>query len=325
MGLIRAILIAALLLVSSPAQAQFVGWSFYRWLDEQTSLSLSQAVATITEADQREWLGYLASAELDGRKPNTAGYRKAVEYVEAHCRHWGINTIRQTVPRWDDNLIAWIEGENPDKVLVIGAHLDHLGNGYLGADDNGSGSSALMGLAYAFSRMPKPPITVAFHWYTAEESGLIGSKHYVDNPILPRDNPSIRSHVGMINLDMVGWLRTTGGTVRATVPFAQHIRDLSPSYGFGPSILADVNRNNSDHAPFRRAGVPVVFLHTGLHNHYHKRTDTVDRINFLGLTRISRFAAELTWRVANDSQTVQSQLVRDCRTGRLYWNYSLAP
>jgi hypothetical protein len=311
-----------ILLLASTAQAQFAGWDL-RWAGRV--LSIEQAVERITESDQREWLGYLASPALDGRRPNTAGYRAAVDFIEARCQAWGLQTERQTVPGWDQNLFAWIEGSTrPNEIVVIGAHLDHLGSGRLGADDNGSGSTALMGVAYAMSQMDAPDRTVVLQWYTAEESGLIGSKYYVANPRFPRGSPSIRSHVAMVNIDMVGRLRTNSGSINVAAPFVQAFTDLRSRYPFAGGIAIGVNSNNSDHAPFRQAGVPVAFLHTGLHNDYHTVRDTVSTINFPGLTQISRFATELVWRVANDPQTVQSQLVRD-RRGVLFWHYSLAP
>lgn len=298
MAVVRAILIV---LFASPAYAQSLGdWGTRQWLGPD-SLSISEAVQRINPEDQREWLTYLASPALDGRVPKTDGFRKAVEYIEAKCASWGIKTERQSIPNRDYNLLAYIPGVglDQDEIVVVGAHLDHLGSGKLGADDNGSGSTAVMSVAYALSLLPPGPRTVVFQWYTAEESGLIGSAHYVNNPTFPKGSPSIRKHVAMINLDMVG--RLSGRAVdesieqeEQTAEFARYITQLDSRYTFANDITY-TSGNRSDHARFRSAGVPAVWMFTGTHSDYHAVGDVVSKINFDGLSRIARYTAELTY------------------------------
>lgn len=312
MDLIRRIVILAVVsLLCSTAAAQFPGWSHRLWLGDTTA-TINEAVQQITEADQREWLGYLASRELDGRKPNTAGYQKAAAYVESKCQSWGLQTERQTVPSRDQNMFAYITGASiPDEVVVVGAHLDHLGNGNLGADDNGSGSTALMSIAHAFSVMEPGPRTIVFQWYTAEESGLIGSGYYVNNPTFPKGSPSIRKHVAMINLDMVGRFRigyqydaaVVAESLEMTISFRDYVSRLKTKYPFG-SELTLTSGNRSDHARFASAGIPAVWCFTGTHQDYHSPRDTVDKINFDGMVKVAQYVAELAYLCVHEGQAV---------------------
>lgn len=299
MAIIRAILVV--LILTGTTYAQSLGdWGTQQWLGPD-SLSIAEAIQRINPEDQREWLTYLASKDLDGRVPKTAGFTKAVEYIESKCASWGIKTERQAVPNRDSNLFAYIPGvgSSANEIVVVGAHLDHLGNGKLGADDNGSGSTAVMSIAYALSQMAPGPRTVVFQWYTAEESGLIGSRHYVSNPTFPKSSPSIRKHVAMVNLDMVGRLSSKFNAqesveqLEQTAEFTAYIKQLSTRYPFANDITITTG-SRSDHASFRSAGVPAVWMFTGTHSDYHATGDVASKINFAGLTKIARYTAELT-------------------------------
>ena len=174
--------------------------------------------------------------------------------------------------------------------------MDHLGvdgdgDAYNGADDNASGTTAILELAEAFGKSDaKPKDTIVFIAFNAEELGLLGSKHYVNNPLLPLDDCKL-----MINLDMVGRLRGTtvtaqGGNLSRSV--TQLVDKLDDNYPFDVNITAAGNR--SDHAPFNWNGVPVLFFHTGTHPQYHRTTDDPDLINYEGLVNIAKFVKDLT-------------------------------
>lgn len=299
-----------LLLMTAAGSAGPVDWGSRYWLGYPTTATIDEAVRGIAEADQREWLTYLASRELDGRKPNTDGYKKAVAYVEGKCQGWGLKTERQTVPNRDQNFFAYIPGTSSDEVVVVGAHLDHLGNGNLGADDNGSGSTALMSIAHAFSIMEPGPRTIVFQWYTAEESGLLGSQYYVANPTFPKGSPSIRKHVAMINLDMVGRFRigyqydaaVVAESLELTISFRDYVSRLKAKYPFG-SELTLTSGNRSDHARFASAGIPVAWLFTGTHNDYHTPRDTVDKVNFEGMVKVAKYGTELAYLCVHEGQS----------------------
>ena len=265
----------------------------------------------ITVEESRKTLSYLASDEMEGRKPGNPGNFIAVSFIKKEFESYGLETHLQKFTytfRWRVGLIRWrtveIETMNvigvlkgtSDKHVVIGAHMDHLGvdgdgDAYNGADDNASGTTAILELAEAFGKSKtKPKDTIVFIAFNAEELGLLGSKHYVSDPLLPLDDCKL-----MINLDMVGRLRGTtvtaqGGNLSRSV--TQLVDKLDDNYPFDVNITAAGNR--SDHAPFNWNGVPVLFFHTGTHPQYHRTTDDPDLINYEGLVNIAKFVKDLT-------------------------------
>ena len=265
----------------------------------------------ITVEESRKTLSYLASDKMEGRKPGNPGNFIAVSFIKKEFESYGLETHLQKFTytfRWRVGLIRWrtveIETMNvigvlkgpSDKHVVIGAHMDHLGldgdgDAYKGADDNASGTTAILELAEAFGKSKtKPKDTIVFIAFNAEELGLLGSKHYVNNPLLPLDDCKL-----MINLDMVGRLRGTtvtaqGGNLSRSV--TQLVHKLDDNYPFDVNITAAGNR--SDHAPFNWNGVPVLFFHTGTHPQYHRTTDDPDLINYEGLVNIAKFVKDLT-------------------------------
>ena len=265
----------------------------------------------ITVEESRKTLSYLASDKMEGRKPGNPGNFIAVSFIKKEFESYGLETHLQKFTytfRWRVGLIRWrtveIETMNvigvlkgtSDKHVVIGAHMDHLGvdgdgDAYNGADDNASGTTAILELAEAFGKSDaKPKDTIVFIAFNAEELGLLGSKHYVSNPLLPLDDCKL-----MINLDMVGRLRGTtvtaqGGNLSRSV--TQLVDKLDDNYPFDVNITAAGNR--SDHAPFNWNGVPVLFFHTGTHPQYHRTTDDPDLINYEGLVNIAKFVKDLT-------------------------------
>lgn len=189
------------------------------------------------------------------------------------------------------------------EAIIIGAHYDHLGRGgegslapdqagavHPGADDNASGTAAVMALARAFASAPRAPRTLVFVAFAGEEMGLLGSTHFVRTPPLGWARPVL-----MVNLDMVGRLREdklyvggvdSGNTLRALVAGAARGLPLTLEVRgdpFGPS----------DHTAFYAAGVPVVFLFTGAHGDYHRPTDTWDKLNPQGLELVTAFTARI--------------------------------
>ena len=265
----------------------------------------------ITVEESRKTLSYLASDKMEGRKPGNPGNFIAVSFIKKEFESYGLETHLQKFTytfRWRVGLFRWrtveIETMNvigvlkgtSDKHVVIGAHMDHLGvdgdgDAYNGADDNASGTTAILELAEAFGKSDaKPKDTIVFIAFNAEELGLLGSKHYVNNPLLPLDDCKL-----MINLDMVGRLRGTtvtaqGGNLSRSV--TQLVDKLDDDYPFDVNITAAGNR--SDHAPFNWNGVPVLFFHTGTHPQYHRTTDDPDLINYEGLVNIAKFVKDLT-------------------------------
>jgi hypothetical protein len=201
------------------------------------------------------------------------------------------------------NVIGIVPGRDPllaDETVVVGAHYDHLGRVggavHHGADDNASGTAVVLGLARAFAAAGGAPRTLVFAFFGAEELGLIGSGHYVRHPSRP-----LARTVGMVNFDMVGRLRggrlTIGGADSAA-----GLRELVDAAA-GAEALAVSLRGSpfgpSDHARFYRAGIPVLFFHTGTHEDYHRPTDTADKLEIAGMARVAAVGALVVERLAS--------------------------
>jgi hypothetical protein len=201
------------------------------------------------------------------------------------------------------NVIGVLRGRDPGlarEAVVIGAHYDHLGriDGTLhpGADDNASGTAVVMALARAFAARGGASRTLVFAFFGAEELGLFGSQHYVRNPAVPLDRT-----VAMVNLDMVGRLGSGKLTI-AGVDSGSALRTVSAEVAAASGVdvrFSGTPYGPSDHARFYRAGLPVVFLHTGTHGDYHKPTDTSDRVDAEGMVRVADVAAGLVERLAS--------------------------
>lgn len=290
-----------------------------------------QAILSITEEECKNHVYKLSSDELEGRMSGKKGNVLAAEYIKSEFEKYGLLTmydkfkIKRANPGpkneigddFTQNIYAWIEGSDPklkDEIVVVGAHMDHIGYGpsmsrskkieiHNGADDNASGTSALLEIAQALSKL-KPKRTILFQAYSAEEMGLIGSRFYVDNPKFPINNPNIKKHIVMINLDMVGYLDkgyhyASFLDADSSVDLNKNIELLNKKYNFAKKITAR-GGGGSDHASFYNKKIPVAFLHTGGHQHYHTPEDDADKLNYKGLEQISRYAFELVWRMAED-------------------------
>jgi len=249
---------------------------------------------------------YLASDELQGRDTGSEGYAKAAKYVYEQCKEYGLQVEYQPVRVAGGkckNVIAQLVGENTERVIIIGAHLDHIGTTrrgtpYNGADDNSSGSAAVLGLAKRFAEGPKPRYTITFQWYTAEERGLLGSKYYVKNPLLPKGDPDISKHIFMLNLDMIGrYQQILGAMDDPDVPAI--LREFYEKYPLAKDVTFR-NNSGSDHRSFE-GDMPVIFLHTGLHSDYHRTTDDSDKLNYDGMEQICEYAYTLVNMILGES------------------------
>ncbi len=218
------------------------------------------------------------------------------------------------------NVIAILPGTDPrlaQEAVVVGAHYDHLGRGgdfsldadrlavHPGADDNASGVAAVLGLARAFAAGGGTPRTLVFAFFAGEEMGLLGAGAYVRAPAFPLERT-----VAMVNLDMVGRMRDR----RVFVGGLGSASDLEPIVrGAAEGLDLDLTfwrtpYGPSDHASFYQAGVPVLFLHTGVHEDYHRTTDTWEKINADGLERIVTFAQRAVDRLARGPAPVYAKV-----------------
>ncbi|WP_234023224.1 M20/M25/M40 family metallo-hydrolase [Sorangium cellulosum] len=196
--------------------------------------------------------------------------------------------------------------------IVIGAHYDHLGHGgaphsrepgtravHPGADDNASGTAMLLEVARRFAALPaRPDRNLLFIAFGAEEIGTIGSRHFVEHPPAPLDG--MKPVVAMINADMVGRMRGDKLLVDGlgTSPDWKPIVE-GAAQGLGLALQFGVEGfGASDHASFTAARVPVAFLFTGVHEDYHRPSDTADKINAAGVSRSAVLAARMALALA---------------------------
>ncbi|MBL8819620.1 MAG: M28 family peptidase [Planctomyces sp.] len=203
------------------------------------------------------------------------------------------------------NVVGWYPGSDEScrhEHVGIGAHLDHLGSQlgdvFPGADDNGSGSTAILQIAKAIHLNPvKPRRSVLLMAFCAEERGLLGSKYYAENPLRP-----LSDMVCMLNIDMIGRNEETDtepasenentihlvGSKQISEALHNMVMDANSHVNFVFEYDEERVYTRSDHASFAAKGVPITFLFGGFNPHYHKTTDTLEGINFAKICNAAR-------------------------------------
>jgi len=242
-------------------------------------------------------LEFLASPALEGRQAGSPGNRVARAYIESEYLRAGLRPLGDSwlhefelgsAGELGYNVLGYVEGTtNPDRYLVVSAHYDHLGKRgdeiYHGADDNASGTAALLELARYFAANP-PGSSIIFAAFDAEEGGLRGARAFVADPPVP-----LESIVLNVNLDMVGRndnreLFVAGtyhypflGELVAQVAERSSLRLLT---GHDEPDLppGDDWTMASDHGPFHQQGIPFAYFGVEDHPDYHRPTDTFERI-----------------------------------------------
>ena len=228
-----------------------------------------------------------------------------------------------SIPKTAENVIGYIQGKT-DEIIVISAHYDHIGydNGKIcnGADDDGSGTSALLEIASSFQKAydegNKPIRSLLFLAVSGEEKGLFGSKFYTDNPVFPLSKTTTN-----LNIDMVGRKDTIQensnyiyliGSNRISKELhnineqinSKHI-NFKLDYTYNDKN--DPNRfyERSDHYNFAKNGIPVIFYFGGLHEDYHQPTDEVEKIDFNKLEKVSQYVFLTAWELAYRKKAVK--------------------
>jgi aminopeptidase YwaD len=220
---------------------------------------------------------------------------------------WSAKLITETEPNVGKakNVVAVLPGRHPTlkhEYVILGAHYDHVGMGefgsrtgveaiHFGADDNASGTAAVMALAEHFAQRHSNSRTILFQLYSGEELGLLGSRAWAGDPA---NEVILKNTTAMINLDMVGRLRDENLYVYGTSSAEGWDAVLSKVSVPGVKIVAAPNvRGDSDQMSFARKNVPVLFLHTGLTEEYHSEKDTVDTLFIPGIALVAECAAQL--------------------------------
>lgn len=228
------------------------------------------------------------------------------------------------------NVLGLLEGtEKKDEVLVLTAHYDHDGivggKIFFGADDNASGTTGLMSIAKAFAAAKKegngPKRSILFIAFTGEEKGLLGSKYYVEHPIIPLENTIVN-----LNMDMIGriddlhlgknenYIHTIGANRSSKELFEineaanEKYTQMEIDYIYDKDEEPMQLFKRSDQYSFYQKDIPIIFYFSGLHPHYHTPEDTIDKIDFPMLVKRSKLIFHTTWEVANREQRLQNDL-----------------
>lgn len=257
-------------------------------------------------------VAYFASDELRGREPGDVGNELALQFAEQQFAEAGLSpggdddTFRQSFEfasgKWTDNVLAVLPGTDPllrEEVIIIGAHIDHLGLAdndqiYSGADDNASGSAVVLELARMFSRCDlSPKRTLVFVQWNAEEKGILGSRYYVDHPIYP-----LESTIAVYNFDMVGAGDGTGvllfgGHDDENLFLTELMEEAASEADLNYTIQIVPQKMASDHAPFVEEGIPICwgFARPDPHPGYHSPADNIEGIKPESLKAVT----ELFW------------------------------
>ena len=295
----------------------------FRWLLVLAGLCVISCPALGNEGESvllQTDVQILTSDEFEGRGMGTDGLEKALAYVEkrfeeAGLRPFGENGYRQTFAGPGGttlvNLIGVLGATEGDLHVIVGAHYDHLGFGepgeanygkmHPGADDNASGVAALLECARRLCEQGEPAHPVVFIAFSGEEKGLLGSAHYVSQPVLP-----LNQCVGMVNLDTIGRLFDGALTIFGAGTSEEFTHILKGvNYGFRFELkLPETDPGGSDQVSFVRRGIPAVQIFTGPHGDYHRPGDTPDKIDYPGLERIAEFTGELVSYLADRDEAL---------------------
>jgi Zn-dependent M28 family amino/carboxypeptidase len=299
---------------------------------------------SITESELKTHLYTYASDEFMGREAGTEGETLAINFLRDYYKSTGLSggstdssyfqemTVTDRSGKSIDsyNILAYLEGsDKANEVLVITSHLDHIGieeDGQInnGADDDGSGTVAMMEIAEAFIEAAEdgngPRRSVLFLHVSAEEKGLLGSKYYTDNPVYP-----LASTVANLNIDMIGrvdslhinqpdYIYLIGSDI-----LSEDLHDVSEKankeyvgldidyrYNDPTTLVFEFGRwrenryyYRSDHYHFIKNNIPAIFYFNGTHEDYHAPTDTVEKINYTLLEKRTRLIFHTAWEIAN--------------------------
>jgi hypothetical protein len=305
--------------------------------DVTTTAQVDRLVAPALTADEEFFAFVLGEAE-----GGLAALKAKAEKGEPlpHFTVPGVEVSVQIDARYEvvstertQNVVAIVRGSDPvlrDEYVLFGAHLDHVGYAtgtqaqgrantpvaedpiWNGADDDGSGSTAVIAIAKAFAAGPRPKRSAIFVWHAGEESGLIGSLYMAENPVVPLEKIQ-----AVFNIDMIGRNRDDDpgqsntvfsiGADRISTDLHNVIEDvnlrlsrpLTLDYEYNDPADTNSFYTRSDHYSYAAKGVPVAFFFTGTHPDYHANTDTVDKILFPKLVRIAEFIYRAGYAVAD--------------------------
>lgn len=281
-------------------------------------LSLSAAIETIKKEDTKKHVDVLADDSFEGRAAGSRGGRAAGNYLQQLFSKYGLKpagdggTYFQLFHGGSRNILGLLPGKDSvgsGSLVVIGAHYDHVGYGnransfgpfgyvHNGADDNASGTAALLEVVQALTELKEQPErSILFALWDGEEAGLLGSKYWVEHPTVDLNRIKL-----YLNLDMVGRLRPQGVEVIGTRTMPG-LRQVIARANAASDLKLDFRwemTDNSDHYTFYSRSIPTLMYHTGLHDEYHRPQDDAHLINNEGIERVARLTARTVWEAAN--------------------------
>jgi len=306
----------------------------------QNEKNVAEYANSITSNELKDLLYVYASDYFEGRETGARGQKKAVDFIRQFYTTHGIGAAQGTENYFQlmelnikgkmvktENVAAIIEGnEFPNEYIVISSHLDHVGiqNDMIhnGADDDGSGSVAMLEIAEAFQDATAagqgPKRSIIFLHVTGEEKGLLGSSYYTKNPLYPLVDTMVN-----LNVDMIGRLdpkRTDKDPnyiyLIGADKISQELHDISEATNKKyTQIKLDYTYNDdkdpnrfyyrSDHYNFAKNNIPVIFYFNGTHEDYHAPSDTPDKINYDMLAKRSKLIFYTAWELANRKNKIK--------------------
>ena len=306
----------------------------------QNEKNVTEYANSITPNELKDLLYVYASDYFEGRETGARGQKKAVDFIRQFYTTHGIAAAQGTENYFQpmelnikgkmvktENVAAIIEGnEFPNEYIVISSHLDHIGiqNGMIhnGADDDGSGTVAMLEIAEAFQAAAAtgqgPKRSIIFLHVTGEEKGLLGSSYYTKNPLYP-----LVDTMANLNVDMIGRLdpkRTDKDPnyiyLIGADKISQELHDISEATNKKyTQIKLDYTYNDdkdpnrfyyrSDHYNFAKNNIPVIFYFNGTHDDYHAPSDTPDKINYDMLAKRSKLIFYTAWELANRKNKIK--------------------
>jgi len=248
---------------------------------------------------------------------------KQVPGSEMHSRRMDISIATQKKKDKTTNVVAWLEGTDEqlkEEYILFGSHHDHIGYRegkiYNGADDNGSGTVAMLELAQAL-QIQRPKRSVIFVWHTAEEKGLWGSRYFVEHSPVPVENMCAELNMDMICRNNPDRLYIIGSNKLSseldTIINAvndKHIR-LTLDYKYEDPQHPNNFFFRSDQYPYIQYGIPAVWFFCGTTEDYHQETDTIDRVDFSKMERVARFVYLTAKVIGNKPEMLKLDIHQD--------------
>jgi hypothetical protein len=293
---------------------------------------------SITADELKTHLYKFSSNDFNGRRVGEPGQKLASEFLKSYYQNenikspFGESNYYQSIPssffnnnyQDSENVLAYIEGsEFPEEVIIISAHLDHLGvteDGIVnnGADDDGSGTVAIMEMAQAFNLAKAeglaPKRTLLFLHLTGEEIGRKGSEYYTQYPVFPLENTVTNLNIDMIGrvdkyhnnskdyLYLIGADRLSKELHYISEKVNKSFFNIDLDYRFNIEGEPNDYYDRSDHYNFAYRGIPVIFYFNGEHDDYHRATDTPDKIDYPLLEKRTKLIFATAWQIANQER-----------------------